>query len=370
MNTGVRRGVRPTRSSSPLWIADDARIVGGGQLFAVRLVAAALQADPGRVVRVLCPSGSGLAERVEALGAPVTDLVFPAPRVSGVFAMAGTVPQLRRALREAGPDATWVCNSARTGALTWLADRRLRGGPQVVHLMHELESSQRASARAIYRRHGRVVAIGANAAAAYTRRLGHRVVQVNNFIDLEAIESLDASEHRSGGVAPRLGVLARIVPEKGILEFVAEIAVADRAWSEAFVAGGAQDVGYARQVNDAVSARGLGDRVTLLGQVSDPVSFLDSIDVLVVPSIGLEAQPTVILEALARGRPVVVREPIWSPDFRDLPVTAYRTPSDLPRALEQATNAPPADPSIVRERFGPAQALAGIERAAHAGPDL
>ena len=43
--------------------------------------------------------------------------------------------------------------------------------------------------------------------------------------------------------------------------------------------------------------------------------FLGSIDALVVPSVGKEAQPTAIIEALAYGVPVVVRDPLYSPDF-------------------------------------------------------
>ena len=89
--------------------------------------------------------------------------------------------------------------------------------------------------------------------------------------------------------------------------------------------------------------------------------FLGSIDALVVPSTGKEAQPTAIIEALAHGVPVIVRDALFSPDFDGLPVAPYGTPSEL------ATSCAPAVSGAGRRadrRFGPDQAIAGLEAAA------
>ena len=64
--------------------------------------------------------------------------------------------------------------------------------------------------------------------------------------------------------------------------------------------------------------------------------FLGSIDTLIVPSTGKEAQPTAIIEALAYGVPVVVRAPLYSPDFDGLPVTPYGSAGELARGPARA----------------------------------
>ena len=73
-----------------------------------------------------------------------------------------------------------------------------------------------------------------------------------------------------------------------------------------------------------ISELGLTDRVRLVGETDDVPGFLGSVDVLVVPSVGKEAQPTAIIEALAHGVPVIVRDPLYSPDFEGLPVASSR----------------------------------------------
>jgi glycosyltransferase involved in cell wall biosynthesis len=76
-------------------------------------------------------------------------------------------------------------------------------------------------------------------------------------------------------------------------------------WAALRVAGARQDEHYAAEVERRIASSGLGDRVELLGHRDDVVAFLAEIDALVVPSVGNEGQPTVILEALATGVPVI-----------------------------------------------------------------
>ncbi len=76
-----------------------------------------------------------------------------------------------------------------------------------------------------------------------------------------------------------------------------------------------------------------------------------------MPSIGTEGQPTVIVEGLARGLPVIVRRPIWSRDFEGLPVLPYANPDELAAAIAQAQKLAPAAPEELERRFGPEQAL-------------
>ena len=120
---------------------------------------------------------------------------------------------------------------------------------------------------------------------------------------------------------------------------------------------------YAERLRAAVDDAGIEHRVSLLGRVEHLPGFFADVDVLLVPSTGHEAQPTVILEALAFGRPVIVRRPIWSRDFDGLPVTPYSTAAELATALSETMGPPSA--SELQRRFGPEQALTAILEAAN-----
>jgi glycosyltransferase involved in cell wall biosynthesis len=311
-----------------MWILDDARIMGGGQFFALRLARAAGAAT------LVCPARSELATRARAAGIEVTDLSFPDP-----WRLPRMVSAARRLRRLVG-DGLVVAGSARCQAVAVIAglDRSL------VHLMHERDSAERISVRLVQKRRGRVVALGSVAAGAYG------AVAMRNFL-------LDEDFARFAAVPPApgdgtLGVLARLIPEKGVLELVRELEDVT-GWKRLLVAGAAQDPSYAAAVRASAGAR-----VELLGHLDDVAGLLRGIDVVVVPSVGHEAQPTVILEALAAGRPVVVREAIHSSDYAALPVFPY---GDLQAAVAAALAAPAPDRALLRERFGVAQALAALE---------
>jgi glycosyltransferase involved in cell wall biosynthesis len=325
--------MRPTE----LWLLDDARIMGGGQLFALRLARYVRGERSDISVRIVCPPSSELANRARALTIPVTPMEFPMPLALPL--VAARALRLRRLLRD-HPDALIVAGTARCQAVAALAG----AGSRLVHLMHEQESAARATVRFVHRRVGRVVAVGAGGGQAY------RAPALCNFLLDEDFDRLATVPARAPDGT--LGVLARLIPEKGVLELIGELDGVT-GWRALLVAGPDQDPAYAAQVRAAA-----GERVELLGEVASAADLLGRIDVLVVPSIGHEGQPTVIIEALAAGRPVVVREPIASPNFAGLPVFGY---GDLEAALRAARNAPAPDRALVRKRFGPAQALLVIE---------
>ncbi|MCW3022698.1 MAG: pglJ, partial [Conexibacter sp.] len=209
-------------------------------------------------------------------------------------------------------------------------------------------------------RRSRVLVVGAVAAQTYRDALpGARVVQVNNFLAPDELATLAAVRRARNGGGGVVGVLARLIPEKGVAELVDELAAQPEAWTQLRVAGARQDEGYARDVEARILRSGLADRVTLLGALHDVPAFLGGLDALAVPSTGREAQPTTILEAVAAAVPVVCRRPIMSPDFLDLPVAPYDTPAELAAALA-APGAPATLPEIER-RFGVAQVLAALD---------
>ncbi len=123
---------------------------------------------------------------------------------------------------------------------------------------------------------------------------------------------------REDGPAGRraIGYLARICPEKGLhllLEAIEHLA-ADRRLPpfRVLAAGylGPADQPYLKKISDQAEELGLGDRFTYLGELSrsDKLAFLQSLDVMTMPTVYPESKGLPVLEAWANGIPVVVPE--------------------------------------------------------------
>jgi len=109
---------------------------------------------------------------------------------------------------------------------------------------------------------------------------------------------------------PRVvGLLGRISPTKGQLEFVraaAEVVPAHQDVEFRIIGSalfGHDD--YERQVRAEISERGLGGRVRLVGFADDPLAAIDQLSLLVHASTTPEPFGQVIVEAMIRGVPVV-----------------------------------------------------------------
>jgi glycosyltransferase involved in cell wall biosynthesis len=345
-----------------LWIFDHADIAGGGQRFALRLARHA--ADSGRMdVQMVCPADSALAHWSGNAGLPVTDADFPP------FLTAPAIAALARTRRLVGrmrSEQLIVANSARVQAYLFAASRLRRYRARVVNVMHEQDGARRLSARYAYRRFGSLLVIGDAAARAYRERLpGLAVHEANNFltkVEIAPFEALRADRSAPSDAAV-LGTLARMIPEKGLVELVEELAdgSARPLWKRLVVAAFPQDEAYERRLRARIGQLGLADVVELAGP-RPATDVLAGVDALVVPSTGHEAQPTVIIEALAAGLPVIVRRPLWSSAYEGLPMLAYDSSADLAAALERLPPEPAAT-SAIAARFGPDQFMTALESA-------
>jgi glycosyltransferase involved in cell wall biosynthesis len=346
-----------------VWLLDHSEMMGGGQVFGLEL-ASALR-DRGSKVTVGCTPESPLAERCRSIEMPTTDLRFPALSPRNALAVAAATRGIRRFLRELSRESLVIGNHPRVHAYLFAARRR-RGGPAIVNIANEQQSASQRFARYAYRRFGALLVVGANAARVYEEKLpGVPVTKVSNFFPVDYFKAARAQSDRAPRFDGRLGVLARLIPEKGVLELIDELAdgAARDAWKELLVGGPAQDPAYVKRLEARISFHGLEDRIRLVGEIEDVPAFLGDIDALVMPSTGSEAQGRVIIEALAHAVPAIIREHVYSTDFEGLPVAPYREAGDLGEALR----ALPSEPAQVEEligRFGPEQAIAGIDAAA------
>lgn len=135
--------------------------------------------------------------------------------------------------------------------------------------------------------------------------------QVNSL----AIEPTDFLERKQPMVArdrpPTVGYLARLAPEKGLHQLVdAFIELRARLpTARLAIAGwlGKQHESYWQEQQKKLASAGLSDAFTYYGSVdrSGKLQFLESVDVLCVPTTYQEPKGLFVLESLAAGVPVV-----------------------------------------------------------------
>lgn len=118
------------------------------------------------------------------------------------------------------------------------------------------------------------------------------------------------SEAAAGAVAVpgrfRVGFVGRVVPVKDVMTFLRACALLAEdvpALEVAVVGPEGEQPGYARRCRQAASALGLADRVTFTG-ATDAAAWYGRLDAVALTSVS-EAQPLVLLEAMAAGVPVV-----------------------------------------------------------------
>jgi ABC-type lipoprotein export system ATPase subunit/glycosyltransferase involved in cell wall biosynthesis len=143
---------------------------------------------------------------------------------------------------------------------------------------------------------------------------------------------------------PTIGYLARICPEKGLSRlidgYLALRRIPDMQNVRLKVAGylGARDRDWFADLQARVAQAGCADAVEYLGEVdrAGKLAMLDSIDVFSVPTVYAESKGIYVLEALARGVPVVQPSHGSFPELVRLTAGGILTPPGDAQALAEA----------------------------------
>jgi glycosyltransferase involved in cell wall biosynthesis len=206
------------------------------------------------------------------------------------------------------------------------------------------------------------------AAAAPFGRLDGKAQVVENWVSPEFLEAPSRGE--GNGETVVAGVLGRISQTKGQRLFLdALLPLLDEDPRLRLAVGGAtdfEDAGEETHLRKLVAASGVADRVAFGGAVQ-ALPFLDSLDVLVVPSLWEEPFGLVAVEGMARQLPVVATRSGALPDIVDDGITGLlveRVPHELRAAVARLAG----DAGLRRElgeagrrrvetRFGPDRQL-------------
>jgi glycosyltransferase involved in cell wall biosynthesis len=212
---------------------------------------------------------------------------------------AGAISALVEAHR---PDLLYVNGPRLLPAAAWIA--RKRSIPLIYHCHHRLlqPAAIRLAAAALGWSRARVIACCRFAGAPFAVTVPEERFQVI----YNGVPRPSWTRRPRDPIQPwNIGVIGRVEPEKGQLEFItaARILSSECGSFRFLVAGAPMFSGpeYMEKVRKA--ARGLP--IEFLGWQEDAGAAFAQLDLLVVPSTDIDSTPRVIVEALAGGLPVI-----------------------------------------------------------------
>ena len=332
--------------------------VAGGQIVALRLARAAR--ERGHEAAFVSPSPGPFLGRVEADG--MAAHVVP---IAGALDL-GAVLRLRALLRRERADLLHTHGHFSVNVVGRAA-ARLAGRPVISHMHIEnafrpgpaARAAQVALDNATARLCASIVAVSDATREALLAQ-GYpaaRTVTIHNGI--EPAEPVAPAELDVPHGAPLLLEVARLCDVKGQRELIRALARLERHDAVALLAGEDLEAGgaFRRGLEREAAELGVADRVRFLGHRDDVPALIEAADLFVLPS-WVEGLPLGVLDAMARGKPVVAAAAGGTPELVADGETGLLVPPRDADALARALDELLSDPARAR-RLGEA----GRERA-------
>jgi len=120
--------------------------------------------------------------------------------------------------------------------------------------------------------------------------------------------SQDISEIRASlsitGNTPTIACIAHLADKKGQADLIRAVALLKDTWPDlvCFFIGSGENMDNLRCQAEEL---GVARRAVLLGYRSDAVTIMNAMDIIILPSLGKEGLPLVLLEAALLGKPVI-----------------------------------------------------------------
>ncbi len=249
--------------------------------------------------------------------------------------LARTAGMVRRALRERGFDVVYV-NGPR------VLPAAIQGHAPVIFHAHSVATTKFARmivSWSLRRVRATALACSEFAAGLIREALGEHAVRVV----YNGVADCGFRPHGNNDGPIRIGLLGRISPEKGHLDFLhAARALADDPNLRFVIVGAAlfSDRGYEQKIRSLCAEPG----VELRGWTDNVAEILHELDILTVPSGANEASTRVVMEALSAGTCVVAYPSGGLPElirnrFSGL-LTDGRSPAQLAHAIRSVARNP------------------------------
>lgn len=261
----------------------------------------------GHTLHLLCPREARIFDEAGKRGIPVTSLPIAKKKPSGVLAL--------RKWLAAHPVDLINSHSSTDSWLSALACATLKHAPVLVRTRHiSAPVPNNATTRWLYTRATRsIVTTGEALKTQLVRDNGYppeRIVSVPTGIDLTRYQPVADAAARAALRAQLglpvdkklVGIVATLRSWKGHRFLIQAVAQLKRADTHLVIVG---DGPQRAALEQLVSELGIGDSVTLAGNQSDVVPWLQALDVFALPSYANEGVPQAILQAFACALPVV-----------------------------------------------------------------
>jgi glycosyltransferase involved in cell wall biosynthesis len=340
---------------------DQFSMVGGGQRSLLELLP--LIHARGWSARVALPGRGPYSEKVRASGFPVDFIPcgeYPKGRkgFADVARFGFSIPAMARAISELVErrqiGLLYVSGPRLLPAAAWVA--RARSMPLIFHCHHRILQpiAARLAGWALRWSRASVIACCRFAAEPLAPYLPAERRQV---IYNGVSEPAWARRPRDPAKPWNIGVVGRIEPEKGQMEFVAAARILASEFTNCrFIVAGAP-LFSSPQYLEKIKSVSRDLPFEFLGWQEDVGAVFSQLDLLVVPSTGIDSTPRVVVEAFSGGLPVVAFPSGGIPEIVEDGCTGFLTAANSPVALAARIR------SVISMRLGPLREVAEQARA-------
>lgn len=257
----------------------------------------------GHDLHIVCPGHAPIYREAMRRGIPVTSLPIEAKSLRGLRAM-------RQWLRQHPADVVNT-HSSTDSWLVALARLGLGRKPAVVRTRHvSAPIKPTAATRWLYRKGcDFVVTTGEKLREHVLERTGlpaDKVQSVPTGVDVERFRPGDKQAAREQCGLPQdkiiIGIVATLRSWKGHVYLVEALARLQRNDVLLLVVGEGPNL---PNIEDAIARHGVKDQILFVGQQADVVSWMQAMDVFVLPSYANEGVPQGLMQAMACSLPVI-----------------------------------------------------------------